>query len=148
MILHGHVPRTAAELKMRAGFMDFFRSYGLQGSHGLADAVAIDNSNAIMEFNAIDRAYHLHGLGDTGVTPASDAGSIDTSSIQNAVTGFNAELVFLQNQVRAAEGLPPLPASQSAPTVNVGLSTETLAVAGIGIVALLTIFARRKAKRR
>lgn len=82
-----------------------------------------------------NRARGLRGVGE----------DFDTA---NLITGINAELIFLQNQYRIAQGLPPLPASQSAPTVNVGLSPDTQKTILYGIGGIATILGFSALSRR
>lgn len=76
----------------------------------------------------------LSGLGDVlPADPSQPAGT--TVDMSTAMTAINSEATYLLNLARVQAGLQPLPTNLAAPTVNFGLSQDTmllLAALGIG----------------
>lgn len=75
-----------------------------------------------------------------------DLVNIDWDNPQNVGAAVNAEVTWLVDMLRAAKGLPPLPRSQTQPSVNVGLSAETknmLIIGGLGLAALFLLSRKR-----
>jgi len=84
----------------------------------------------------------LGGLGQDITSTSPPATSTDLTSL---ATGFNSELVFLDNLVRANQGQSQLPISATAPSVNVGLTSGTMMiVAALGIGALVFMSKKKK----
>lgn len=85
-------------------------------------------------YSAVDRARGLQGLGDIDVTSM----NLDdiTNLVRQGLVVFNSQRVFDMNLERAALGLPPIPVSLAAPTVNVGLNADTQKLVLYGALAL------------
>lgn len=93
--------------------------------------------------------HRLNGLGDATAT---DTDSFDWSQVPSWLTQiqtiYNSQKLAEINFQRAAAGLPPLSASQYAPTVNlgIGMSPDTqkmLLYGAIGLGAFLLLKAKR-----
>lgn len=90
------------------------------------------------------RAGGLAGLGEA------DAGTGTTGlnlSDPATVTAINSELVFLTNLARQAAGMAPLAPQSSAPSVNVGLTSETQTLLIGGLVLGAFFFMKKKPAR-
>jgi hypothetical protein len=95
----------------------------------------IDNTHIMGEGmpQAALRRAGLMGLGQfdtTSLDPTvpvdpSATGSDTASTIQNILTGLNAEALYAINLTRAQQGKAPLSASQYSPQVNVGVAPAT-----------------------
>lgn len=86
----------------------------------------------------------LNGLGDV-TDPNTDSIS---QLVQAGILAWNTQTIAQANAERAAKGLPPLDPSAYAPTVNVGLSSQTMImVAGIGVLALFMMSQGRGGRR-
>lgn len=72
------------------------------------------------------------------------------STTEMALAALNSELIFIQDTVRAARGLPPLPRSNMQPSLNFGLTEDTRNVLLLGMAGFLTLylFRRRRSRRR
>lgn len=72
------------------------------------------------------------------------------STTEMAIAALNSELIFIQDTVRAARGLPPLPRSDLQPSLQFGLTPETRNVLLIGLAGVLTVYlvSRRRRRRR
>jgi hypothetical protein len=99
--------------------------------------------------------FGLGGLGATTdafgnpiIDPSTGAPTSDVSVIgdliQKGITALNAEQVFQLNLSRLQQGLPPIPTSLAAPTVNVGLAgvSNQVLLAGAALLAFLLLTKR------
>jgi len=91
----------------------------------------------------------MHGLGDASTIDPTTADTLSTStdwsSISNIVQSLGSALTTYQleqiNLTRAQQGLAPISSQSVAPQVNVGLSSSTMVMVGLGLAALVGVLA-------
>jgi hypothetical protein len=121
---------------------------------GILPMVSIITNGA----NGIYWTNGVGGLTNDGtivLTPANGFGSqvevqVNTNAIVSSVTGlfdkifgaYNAQQTIDLNKQRLAAGLPPVNSSALAPTVNFGLSSNTMLL--FGAVALFLLMAKKR----
>ena len=119
----------------------------------------IDNTNVMGAGfpGAALRRAGLMGVGQFDTTSLDPAVAVDptaptsgdlSSTVQNILTGLNAEALYAMNLQRAAEGKPPLSAAQYSPQVNVGVAPATrntvLVVAALGLGAVFLLSRKKR----
>ena len=92
-----------------------------------------------MRNNSYKYAAHnpslMSGLGDGNLL---DDGSIG-ALIQQGILAWNTQTIANANAERVSHGLAPLDASAYAPTVNVGISTNTIMLIGAAILGVVLL---------